>query len=124
MMRAYLALAPSEHNTMLRTYLALVILTCAVSGHDYFPGKCPTFSPMPGFDWRQFSNGIWYVTQKFATKSSCLTYEFKTDELGFKSIEQVCFFPHLKDFLVLSLLHATSTMTGQMNHDQVSLFQL
>ena len=37
----------------------------------------------------QFSSGLWFVTQKFATKSSCLTYEFKTDDLGFKSIEQV-----------------------------------
>ena len=37
----------------------------------------------------QFSSGLWYVTQKFDTKSTCLTYEFKTDNLGFKSIEQV-----------------------------------
>ena len=60
---------------------------------------------MAGFDWDQvvasgiravsslsfqFSTGVWFVTQKFSTKSSCLTYQFKTDELGFKSIEQVC----------------------------------
>jgi len=44
---------------------------------------------MSGFDWTRFSEGIWYVTQKFDTKSSCLTYEFKTDNLGFKEIEQV-----------------------------------
>ena len=37
----------------------------------------------------QFSSGLWYVTEKFDTKSTCLTYEFKTDNLGFKSIEQV-----------------------------------
>ena len=30
-----------------------------------------------------------FVTQKFSTSSSCLTYQFKTDSLGFKSIEQV-----------------------------------
>ena len=29
-----------------------------------------------------------YVTQKFDTSSSCLTYKFKQDNLGFKSIEQ------------------------------------
>ena len=29
------------------------------------------------------------MTRKFATKSSCLTYEFKTDPEGFKSVEQV-----------------------------------
>ena len=37
----------------------------------------------------QFSFGVWYVTEKFGTKGTCLTYEFKTDNLGFKSIEQV-----------------------------------
>merc|ERR1712107_723291 len=25
---------------------------------------------MQGFDWDQFSNGVWYVTQKFATRST------------------------------------------------------
>ena len=61
---------------------------------------------MAGFDWDQvslllrsswsaessifqFSAGVWYVTDKFDTKSTCLTYQFKTDNLGFKSIEQV-----------------------------------
>ena len=29
------------------------------------------------------------MTQKFATRSTCLTYEFTTDELGFKEITQV-----------------------------------
>jgi len=43
---------------------------------------------MAGFDWAKFSNGVWYVTQKFNTKSTCLTYEFETDELGFKTIKQ------------------------------------
>ena len=37
----------------------------------------------------QFSTDVWFVTQKFNTKSSCLTYEFKTDEMGLQSIEQV-----------------------------------
>jgi len=64
------------------------------SGHEYFPGQCPNFTPMSGFDWDKFSSGLWYVTQKFATRSSCLTYEFKTDELGFKSIEQVRELPY------------------------------
>ena len=31
-----------------------------------------------------------YIKHKFATKSSCLTNQFKTDDLGFKPIEQVC----------------------------------
>merc|ERR1712215_141879 len=83
-------------RTMLYCVLVYCVLYCTitVSAHEYFPGQCPNFTPMPRFDWKQFSNGIWYVTQKFATKSSCLTYEFKTDELGFKSIEQVRQLPY------------------------------
>jgi len=34
------------------------------------------------------------VTEKFGTNSECLTYEFKTDGLGFKSIEQVNQIPY------------------------------
>ena len=29
------------------------------------------------------------MTEKFGTKGTCLTYQFKTDNLGFKSVEQV-----------------------------------
>merc|ERR1711915_227702 len=79
---------------MLRFPFIISCLVYHVSCHEYFPGKCPTFTPMDGFDWDQFSNGIWFVTLKFATKSSCLTYEFKTDDLGFKSIEQVRQLPY------------------------------
>merc|ERR1711892_354366 len=80
--------------TMLRLVLLSIVCCVTVSGHEYFPGQCPNFTPMSGFDWGQFSTGIWFVTQKFATKSSCLTYEFKTDEIGFKSIEQVRQLPY------------------------------
>merc|ERR1712107_898544 len=52
------------------------------------------FEPMQGFDWDQFFNGVWYVTQKFATRSTCLTYEFTTDELGFKEITQLRQLPY------------------------------
>merc|ERR1712168_485805 len=74
---------------MLLSIILSTLCSIPVSGHEYFPGQCPNFTPMSGFDWSQFSTGLWYVTQKFATKSVCLTYQFKTDELGFKSIEQV-----------------------------------
>merc|ERR1712168_1285793 len=74
---------------MLLSIILSTLCSIPVSGHEYFPGQCPNFTPMSGFDWSQFSTGLWYVTQKFATKSSCPTYQFKTDELGFKSIEQV-----------------------------------
>merc|ERR1711936_690753 len=81
-------------STMILSVLLSVLCCLAVSGHEYFPGQCPSFTPMSGFDWDKFSTGIWFVTQKFATKSTCLTYEFKTDDLGFKSIEQVRQLPY------------------------------
>merc|ERR1712172_353897 len=74
--------------------LLSTILTMSVSGHEYFPGQCPNFTPMADFDWDKFSSGIWFVTRKFSTKSSCLTYEFKTDSDGFKSVEQVRQLPY------------------------------
>merc|ERR1712168_1710705 len=74
---------------MLLSIILSTLSSIPVSGHEDFPGQCPNFTPMSGFDWGKFSTGLWYVTHKFATKSSCLTYQFKTDELGFKSIEQV-----------------------------------
>ena len=74
--------------------LLTTILAMSVSGHEYFPGQCPNFTPMADFDWDKFSSGIWFVTRKFSTKSSCLTYEFKTDSDGFKSVEQVRQLPY------------------------------
>jgi len=74
---------------MLHASLLVSCLVGASLAHDIYPGKCPDFTPMKGFDWEKFSANVWYVTQKFSTKSSCLTYEFKTDNLGFKSVEQI-----------------------------------
>jgi len=70
------------------------MMATLVTCHEYFPGQCPNFAPMSGFDWDKFSTGVWYVTRKFSTKSSCLTYEFKTDDEGFKSVEQVRQLPY------------------------------
>jgi len=78
----------------MRLLLAATLLAAAATGHEYFPGQCPNFAPMAGFEWDKFSSGIWYVTRKFSTKSSCLTYEFKTDDEGFKSVEQVRQLPY------------------------------
>ena len=85
--------------------LLLSAVLVSVEAHEYFPGQCPNFTPMAGFEWSRvgrefriklyssfpvkFATGVWFVTRKFATKSSCLTYEFKTDPEGFKSVEQV-----------------------------------
>merc|ERR1711973_915487 len=79
---------PAQNTEMLTSLIAASLLSL-VASHEMYPGKCPDFSPMQGFDWERFSEGRWYVTRKFSTKSSCLTYEFKTDNLGFKSIEQI-----------------------------------
>ena len=49
----------------------------------------PSWDVFFNFLWLQFSAGVWYVTEKFGTKGTCLTYQFKTDNLGFKSVEQV-----------------------------------
>merc|ERR1712032_692384 len=87
----------SLHSIELRMGSAcylLVLLAGLASAHEYFPEKCPAFTPMQGFDWDQFADGVWYVTQKFATRSTCLTYEFTTDELGFKEITQLRQLPY------------------------------
>merc|ERR1711887_186279 len=83
-----------KQSTMLRLFLVVTVCSLSALGHEYFSGQCPNFTPMSGFDWGKFSTGVWYVTQKFATKSSCLTYQFKSDDLGFKSIEQVRQLPY------------------------------
>merc|ERR1712014_109091 len=57
--------------------LLLSAVLVSVQAHEYFPGQCPNFTPMAGFEWSRFATGVWFVTRKFATKSSCLTYEFK-----------------------------------------------
>merc|ERR1712062_578680 len=77
-------LTPKRVELTMGSYLLVLMVAGLASAHEYFPEKCPEFEPMQGFDWDQFSNGVWYVTQKFATRSTCLTYEFTTDELGFK----------------------------------------
>merc|ERR1712156_1311736 len=92
-----LAFTSTTSLDLFQSMKLLAIIAClsaSVFGHEYFPGQCPNFTPMSGFDWQKFSSGLWFVTQKFATESTCLTYEFKTDELGFKSIEQVRQLPY------------------------------
>ena len=36
--------------------LTLLIVVGFVSAHDEYRGKCPTFSPMQGFDWNRVRN--------------------------------------------------------------------
>jgi len=57
--------------------------------HDEYRGKCPTFTPMQGFDWNRFKTGRWYAVEKFdTTQSKCITYDFEEDDSGFKQIVQ------------------------------------
>ena len=43
---------------MLRFPFIISCLVYHVSCHEYFPGKCPTFTPMDGFDWDQVGRPI------------------------------------------------------------------
>jgi len=79
---------------MIRIFVATLSVMCLASAHEVHTGQCPGFTPMAGFDWEKFSSGVWYVTEKFGTSGTCLTYEFKTDNLGFKSIEQINEIPY------------------------------
>jgi len=81
----------------MRVSCLLLTLVGAAFSHEIYPGKCPDFNPMKEFSWEKFSAGQWFVTQKFSTKSTCLTYEFKTDNIGFKTIEQIRQLPYSKD---------------------------
>ena len=104
-----------QNQRMNSPFLLLCIIPLTWS-HSFFPTKCPAFPPQQDFDWNAFAENTWwdgiflnisnhfdvhvftkprshsdlfrFVTQKFDTSSSCLTYKFKTDNLGFKSIEQ------------------------------------
>merc|ERR1711953_1559445 len=88
----------AERTFSCPTMIVILSLVLTLLGHSdshsMHSGQCPNFTPMSGFDWDKFSSGLWYVTQKFDTKSTCLTYEFKTDNLGFKSIEQINQIPY------------------------------
>merc|ERR1712079_959468 len=88
----------AERTFSCPTMIVILSLVLTLLGHSdshsMHSGQCPNFTPMSGFDWDKFSSGLWYVTQKFDTKSTRLTYEFKTDNLGFKSIEQINQIPY------------------------------
>merc|ERR1712066_226733 len=69
--------------------LLLTVVLGSVKAQKYYWGHCPNLTPMSGFEWSKFATGVWFVTRKFTTNSSCLTLEFKTDSDGFRSVEQV-----------------------------------
>merc|ERR1712212_1466411 len=79
----------SAECSMLESAVTLMSFISFVTAHQYYNGGCPNFTPMQGFDWNKFSVGLWYVTEKFDTNSTCLTYSFKEDSSGVKSVEQV-----------------------------------
>jgi len=75
--------------TSIKLLSILALLSVGLEAHEFYPGQCPQMTPMLDFNWNEFSNGTWFVTRKFATKSSCLTYQFETDDSGFKSVKQM-----------------------------------
>ena len=42
------------HIYTMRLLLA-ALLAAAATGHEYFPGQCPNFAPMAGFEWDKVS---------------------------------------------------------------------
>merc|ERR1711988_1099028 len=69
--------------------LSLLALSSMAEAHKFYPGQCPQLTPMSDFDWTEFANGTWFVTRKFATRSSCLVYQFQTDLAGSRSVKQI-----------------------------------
>ncbi|XP_034181169.1 apolipoprotein D-like [Osmia lignaria lignaria] len=47
--------------------------------HTYHMGACPIVEPMQGFQMNRFL-GVWYVIQKTATASKCITYNYTRGE--------------------------------------------
>merc|ERR1712013_716024 len=68
------SLLTSKRVELMMGYHLLVLMVAGLaSSHEYFPEKCPEFQPMQGFDWDQFSNGVWSWTPTTpATRSSAL----------------------------------------------------
>jgi len=61
----------------------------SVTAQQYQWGLCGGRpGPMVDFEWDKFAKGVWFVTRKVSSNSSCLTYQFKTDTTG-RSLEQV-----------------------------------
>ena len=54
---------------MLASMVVILSSLMAVSGHEYYNGACPVFTPMPGLDWRVFQ-GEWKVVFKMNSRSS------------------------------------------------------
>merc|ERR1712227_148704 len=73
-------------STILFSSTLLVVVSC----HEFSSGQCPQFTPVDNFDWSQFvgTNGTWFVTRQFKTRSSCLVNIFSTDEDGERKIEK------------------------------------
>ncbi|CAL7939111.1 unnamed protein product [Xylocopa violacea] len=66
----------------MRTLFSLAFLLGCIAfarSHTYHMGVCPIVEPMQGFQMNKFL-GIWYVIQKTATASKCITYNYTRGE--------------------------------------------
>merc|ERR1712013_85541 len=110
------SLLTSKRVELMMGYHLLVLMVAGLaSSHEYFPEKCPEFQPMQGFDWDQFSNGVWYVTQKFATRSTCLTYEFTTD---YSSYALICTCQEIDLFITTGHRRSCSILQRAVEEDE------
>ena len=48
----------------------LVLLAGLANAHEYFPEKCPSFTPMQGFDWDQVTLSLYAALSKISSKIS------------------------------------------------------
>ena len=62
---------------MIVPLFCLSLWCLAVSGHEYYSGRCPQFVPMASLDWQSFT-GDWWVVFKMSSRSSCIRYNFAT----------------------------------------------
>ena len=92
---------------MLAPLLVIVSLT-SVRSHEYYNGRCLTFSPMPNLDWQRFT-GDWWVVFKMNSRSSCIRYNYASSG-GQKLVTEEKLLPVLGRFGVPSAVHSEGTL--------------
>merc|ERR1712154_632271 len=93
--------------TMLAPLLVIVSLT-SVRSHEYYNGRCLTFSPMANLDWQRFT-GDWWVVFKMNSRSSCIRYNYASSG-GQKLVTEEKLLPVLGRFGVPSAVHSEGTL--------------
>jgi len=96
---------------VLTTLLTIVSL---VSGHEYYNGKCPDFSPMQSWDWSRFT-GEWWVALKMNSRSSCIRYTYSGTNNGKRTVTEKKLLPVLGRFNVPSAVESEGTLSQSVS---------